>query len=374
MKRKVRVLIIEGSAVTRRILTAILAADRELEVAGAVPDLHAAREAVARLEPDVVTLDVAVLSKRALGSLERFMRASQAPVVLVSPPTQTAREMTALALNLGAVGVVRLPSRELVRRMPDVVSEMLDTVKAVARGRPRPKTVSARAEPQAPPAERAAPAASAERVIAVGASTGGTEAIRQFLMAMPADAPGLVIVQHMPERFTRGFAKHCNELGPVRVQEARDSDRIRPGHALIAPGNLHLRVRRDGKGYRVALENGPPVNGHRPSIDVLFASAAAAAGSNAVGVILTGMGADGAQGLWAMKRAGARTLAQDESSCVVFGMPREAIALGAVDHVLPLSELARAALRLSGASDRWPPMRPGRRAGGRAGGPPPPRP
>jgi len=190
MKRKVRVLIIEGSAVTRRILTAILAADRELEVAGAVPDLHAAREAVARLEPDVVTLDVAVLSKRALGSLERFMRTSQAPVVLVSPPTQTAREMTALALNLGAVGVVRLPSRELVRRMPDVVSEMLDTVKAVARGRPRPKTVSARAEPQAPPAERAAPAASAERVIAVGASTGGTEAIRQFLMAIRRTLPG----------------------------------------------------------------------------------------------------------------------------------------------------------------------------------------
>lgn len=349
MKRKVRVLIIESSAVTRRILTAILTADREIEVAAAVENLHDAREAIARLEPDVVTLDVAVLSRRALASLERFMRASQTPVVLVSPPTRTAREMTALALELGAVGVVRLPSRELVRRMPAVVSEMLNTVKAVARERPRFMTLSARPEPQGPSAERAASAPSTERVIAVGASTGGTEAIRQFLMAMPPDAPGLVIVQHMPERFTRAFAEHCNELCPVRVHEATDSERVRPGHALVAPGNLHIRVHRDGQGYRVALEDGPPVNGHRPSIDVLFTSAAAAAGSNAVGVILTGMGSDGAQGLSAMKRAGARTLAQDESTCVVFGMPREAIALGAVDHVLPLSAIGRAALGLSGA-------------------------
>jgi two-component system, chemotaxis family, protein-glutamate methylesterase/glutaminase len=345
MTRAVRVLIIEGSAVTRRILTAILAADREIEVVAAVPGLPEAREAMADLRPDVVTLDVAVLSRRGLASLERMIHGSLTPVVLVSPPTRKAREMTMLALELGAVDVVRMPSRELVRRMPDVVSQMLDTVKAAARARLGPVTVSARAEPHPSSAGRAG---SARRVIAVGASTGGTEAIRQFLMAMPPDAPGLVIVQHMPERFTRAFAERCDGLCPVRVQEAKDGDRLGPGHAFIAPGNLHMRVHRDGQSYRVAVESGPPVNGHRPSIDVLFNSTAAAAGENAVGVILTGMGADGARGLSAMKRAGARTLAQDEASCVVFGMPREAIALGAVDHVLPLSEIGRAALELCG--------------------------
>jgi len=253
--------------------------------------------------------------------------------------------MTVLALELGAVDVVQMPSRELVRRMPDVVSQMLDTVKAAAWARLPPVPMPLRGEAHAPPAGRPG---SAERMIAVGASTGGTEAIQAFLMAMPPDAPGLVIVQHMPEQFTRAFAERCNGLCPVRVQEAKDGDRLGPGHAFIAPGNRHMRVHRDGQSYRVALESTPPVNGHRPSIDVLFTSTAAAAGENAVGVILTGMGADGARGLSAMKRAGARTLAQDEASCVVFGMPREAIALGAVDHVLPLSELGRAALELSG--------------------------
>ena len=338
MRRKVRVLVVEGSAVTRRILTAILAADREIEVAGAVAGVQDAHEVTVRLRPDVLTLDVALLSRRGLPSLERLMRASQTPVVLVSPPTRKGREMTLLALELGAAGVVRMPSRELVRRMPDVVSEMLGAVKAAARGRTEPD--AATAEP------------SAASVIAVGASTGGTDAIQQFLMAMRPDAPGLVIVQHMPERFTHAFAERCNGLCPVRVREATDGDLVRPGHALIAPGNLHMRVRRDGQGYRVLLEHGPPVNGHRPSIDVLFTSTAAAVGRNAVGVILTGMGADGARGLSAMKRAGARTLAQDEATCVVFGMPREAIALGAVDHVLPLSELGRVALELCGPRPR----------------------
>ena len=338
MRRRVRVLIVEGSAVTRRVLSAILAADRELEVAGAVAGVQDAHEAMARLRPDVVTLDAAILSRRGLASLERLMRASRTPVVLVSPPTRKGREMTLLALDLGAAGVVRMPSRELVRRMPDVVSEMLGAVKAAAR---------ARTEPDARTAEP-----SAASVIAVGASTGGTEAIQQFLMAMRPDAPGLVIVQHMPERFTHAFAERCNGLCPVHVREAKDGDLVSPGHALIAPGNLHMRVRRDGRRYRVALENGLPVNGHRPSIDVLFTSTAAAAGENAVGVILTGMGADGARGLSAMKRAGARTLAQDEATCVVFGMPREAIALGAVDHVLPLSELGRVALELCGPRPR----------------------
>jgi two-component system chemotaxis response regulator CheB len=340
MRGKVRVLIVEGSAVTRRILAAILAADREIEVAGAVAGLRDAHEAMARLRPDVVTLDVTILSRRGLASLERLMRASRAAVVLVSPPSRKGREMTLLALGLGAVGVVRMPSRELVRRMPDVVSEMLATVKAAAR---------TRTERDAPPAGGAPSAAS---VIAVGASTGGIDAIQQFLMAMRPDAPGLVIVQHMPERFTNAFAERCNGLAPVQVREAKDGDLVQPGHALIAPGNLHMRVRRAGASYRVALEKGLPVNGHRPSIDVLFTSTAEAAGDKAVGVILTGMGTDGARGLSAMKRAGGRTLAQDEASCVVFGMPREAIALGAVDHVLPLSELGRVALALCGARPR----------------------
>jgi two-component system, chemotaxis family, protein-glutamate methylesterase/glutaminase len=352
---RIRVLVVDDSALMRRMLTELLSRDPGIEVVGAAPDPYIARDKILRLHPDVLTLDVEMPRMDGLTFLEKLMRAHPMPVVMVSSLTPRGGETTLRALELGAVDFVPKPHPDLVARMPEVIPEILEKIKAAAAARPRPlPPVRAAASPRA--AGRAATPASApllrttQRVIALGASTGGTEAIREFLAEMPADAPGIVIVQHMPEKFTRVFAERCDGLCTIRVKEAEDGDRVLQGHALIAPGNYHLKLCRDGANYAVRIEQSPPVNRHRPSVDVLFESAAAAAGLNAVGVILTGIGADGARGLLAMKRAGARTIAQDEATCVVFGMPREAIALGAADHVLPLSKICRAALELSEAA------------------------
>jgi two-component system chemotaxis response regulator CheB len=281
--------------------------------------------------------------------LEKLMRAHPMPVVMVSSLTPQGGEITLRALELGAVDFVLKPYPDVVARMPDVIPEILEKVKAAAAVRPRaPETPQGLARPAPQPWRRRLPVTACGGVVAIGASTGGTEAIREILTAMPADAPGIVIVQHMPERFTRVFAERCDKLCGIRVAEAEDGDRVLAGHALIAPGNHHMRLRRDGSGYIVRIDQKPPVNRHRPSVDVLFESAADAAGPDAIGIILTGIGADGARGLLEMKRMGARTIAQDEASCVVFGMPREAVALGAADHVLPLAKIARASLELAG--------------------------
>jgi two-component system chemotaxis response regulator CheB len=350
MPRKIRVLVVDDSALMRRMLTDLLSRDAGIEVVGAAPDPYIARDKILRLQPDVLTLDVEMPRMDGLTFLEKLMRARPMPVVMVSSLTPRGGETTLRALELGAVDFVLKPHPDVVARMPEVVPEILEKIKAAAGARPRP---AALAVPVRPEGRRAAgvPARlrTTQRIVALGASTGGTEAIRELLMDMPADGPGIVIVQHMPEKFTRVFAERCDALCAMRVKEAEDGDRVLQGHALIAPGNYHVRVCRDGASYAVRVEQGPPVNRHRPSVDVLFESAAAATGENAVGVLLTGIGADGARGLLAMKRAGARTVAQDEASCVVFGMPREAIALGAADHVLPLSRIARAILDLAEA-------------------------
>jgi two-component system chemotaxis response regulator CheB len=255
-------------------------------------------------------------------------------------------------LELGAIDFVAKPQLDLVERMPDTIPEILEKVKVAATARVRPATAKRATDRIETLAARRTQAMikTTQRVIAGGASTGGTEAIREFLMGMPADAPGIVIVQHMPEKFTKSFAERCDALCTIKVKEAEDGDRVLQGHALIAPGNYHMRLCRDGASYSVQLEQDPPVNRHRPSVDVLFQSIAETAGPNSVGIVMTGMGMDGARGLLEMKRAGARTIAQDEESCVVFGMPKEAIAMRAVDHVLPLPKISRIALELAESS------------------------
>jgi two-component system chemotaxis response regulator CheB len=268
---------------------------------------------------------------------------------MVSSLTERGCDTTLRALELGAVDFVTKPRIDVKTGTVALADEIVAKIKAAAQARPRPSRRVATSNVSAPssaPVFRAT-----HKLIAVGASTGGTEALRELLGAMPADAPGLVIVQHMPESFTRSFANRLDALCQIRVSEARDGDRVLPGHALIAPGNRHTAVVRSGASYSVRVSDGDPVNRHRPSVDVLFNSCASQLGTNAVGVLLTGMGSDGARGLLAMRRAGAATIAQDEATSVVFGMPREAIQLGAATEVLPLDRIARAALQLA--------MRPG---------------
>jgi len=347
--RKIRVVVVDDSALMRQALTLLLQRDHAIEVVGTAADPYIARQKIRALNPDVITLDVEMPRMDGLTFLEELMQDRPVPVVMVSSLTQAGCDTALRALELGAVDVVAKPQVDLRERLEEVAQEVAGKVRAAAgaRVRPRPAGAPRRQEPAAPRPPAGAMIRTTERVIAVGASTGGTEALKEFLTMLPADAPGVVIVQHMPERFTRSFAERCDELCTVRVREAQDGDRMLVGHALIAPGNHHLTLCRNGAQYFVRVHSGPPVNRHRPSVDVLFDSVAACAGRNAVGILMTGMGADGARGLLAMRAAGARTIAQDEATCVVFGMPREAIALGAAEAVLPLPRIAPAALEMA---------------------------
>ncbi|MDR7505830.1 MAG: chemotaxis response regulator protein-glutamate methylesterase [Armatimonadota bacterium] len=348
MGRAVRVLIVDDSALVRQVLSELLSQDPTLEVVGTAADPLIAREKIRTLRPDVLTLDVEMPRMDGLAFLEELMRIQPMPVVMVSAVTTAGCEATLRALELGAVDFITKPRLDLRERLPEVAREVIEKVKGAARARPRRLAL-----PPPPPVRANRPFAfrTTDRLIAVGASTGGTEALRVFLAALPPDSPGVVVVQHMPERFTRAFAERLDRLCAVRVKEAGEGDRVLAGHVLVAPGSHHLRVIRDGATFVVRLGGDPPVNHHRPSVDVLFESCAEAAGPNAVGVIMTGMGEDGARGLLALRRAGGRTLAQDEVTSVVFGMPRAAIALGAAERVLPLERLAAEALRLATSAD-----------------------
>lgn len=353
---RTRVLIIDDSALIRQLLSEILGSDPSLEVVGVASDPYAAWEKIRKLRPDVLTLDVEMPRMDGLTFLQKLMQLQPLPVLMVSSLTEQGCETTLKALELGAVDFVTKPKVDVRSGTVELAREIIEKVKVAASARlrrpgrkvarPAPATTGKPASVKQPPSGNAL-LKSTQQVICIGASTGGTEAILRVLTSFPADAPGTVIVQHMPPGFTRSFAARLNTACRIQVHEARDGDRILPGHALLAPGGLHMAVRRSGASYSVKVGMGQPVNRHRPSVDVLFRSAARYLGSNAVGVILTGMGDDGAAGLLEMQSAGARTIAQNEETCVVFGMPREAISRGAAGRILPLDSIASAALSQS---------------------------
>jgi two-component system chemotaxis response regulator CheB len=353
---RTRVLIVDDSALMRQLLREILSQDPALEVVGAAHDPYQAWSIIQTAQPNVVTLDVEMPRMDGLEFLERLMRAHPLPVVMVSSLTQRGCETTFKALELGAVDYVAKPTTDIGRGVEELGGEIVAKVKMAARARPRrpgePSGLRAKAPEATPlsPRARSALARSTELVLALGASTGGTQAIREILCAMPADAPGIVIVQHMPATFTRLFAERLDKMCAMRVREACDGDRVLPGSALLAPGGAtHMQLQRSGGQYVVRLVSAAPRNHHRPSVDVLFESCADQAGKNAAGAIMTGMGDDGARGLLAMRRAGAHTVAEHESTCVVYGMPRVAIELAAAESVQPLHAITDTLLRFAAA-------------------------
>jgi two-component system chemotaxis response regulator CheB len=338
-----KVLIVDDSSLMRQLLTQILTSDRQLEVIGTAGDPFVAREKIKALSPDVLTLDIEMPRMDGLTFLEKLMRGHPMPVVMISSLTERGAETTLRALSLGAVDYVSKPKLDVSNGTIEQSQDIIAKVKAAARVK-----VRAMRPPVAPPSDTPAPVyhfSATHKVVAIGASTGGTEALKDLLSPLPADFPGIVIVQHMPEAFTRQFAERLDSACRIRVQEAKDGDRILPGHALLAPGGHHMAVVRRGLENSVRVYRGERVNRHLPSVDVLFSSCARQLGCNALGVILTGMGADGAKGMLEMKQAEAFTIAQDESTCVVYGMPREAVQLGAVDEVLPLGRIPNALLQ-----------------------------
>ena len=346
---KIRVLVIDDSALMRGLLTEMINAAPDLEVVGAAPDAASAREMIKMLNPDVLTLDVHMPKMDGLEFLDRLMRLRPMPVVMVSSFTDAGSETTLKALELGAVDFIGKPRAESATRIADFAEELLEKIRAAKGARLLSKGASRHGATsfglvQPVHAPSAIRLATGGKMIFLGASTGGTEAIKEFLMAIPAECPPILIVQHMPESFTASFARRLDGLCAPRVIEVQGNERVEPGNVYIAPGHSHLQVRRSSTGYVTELLSTPPVNRHRPSVDVLFDSAATLVGRQAVGVILTGMGKDGAQGLLRMRQAGARTFGQDEASCVVYGMPREAFLVGAVEEQVALNELGKRAL------------------------------
>jgi len=336
----IRVLIVDDSAIVRKILTEALTGQPGIEVVGTAPDPYIARDKILALQPDVLTLDIEMPRMDGLTFLKKLMHFRPMPVIIISSLAQASCQTALQALTLGAVEALAKPGGPY--SVGELRLELAAKIRAAAASRiRRPEAQPAPAPPLPPP--RLTPGDwTASTVIAIGASTGGTEAIAQVLPHLPAGAPGIVITQHIPAGFSRAFANRLNQMCPFEVKEAEDGDALRPGRALVAPGDLHMMLRRNGEGYRVAVKTGPRVCYQRPSVDVMFGSVAEAAGKHAVGVLLTGMGSDGAQGLLKMYQAGARTIAQDEASCVVFGMPREAIRAGAAGRVVPLTAIAYA--------------------------------
>jgi two-component system chemotaxis response regulator CheB len=344
---RIKVMIVDDSAVVRQVLTATLGEDPAIEIIGVASDPVFALEKMGRSWPDVIVLDVEMPRMDGITFLKKLMAERPTPVVICSTLTEKGAETTMQALAAGAVGIVAKPKAGLKQFLHDASDDLVCAVKAAGRAnvqRLAPVPVLAKVEPKLTadailsPAEHAM-AQTTDRVVAIGTSTGGTQALERILSALPRVSPGLVIVQHMPEKFTGAFAERLNSLCEIEVREARTGDRVMPGRALIASGGKHMLLKRSGAQYHVDIVDGPPVSRHRPSVDVLFRSVAKSAGRNALGIIMTGMGDDGARGLKEMRDVGARTLAQDEASCVVFGMPKEAIRLGGVERVAALDRL-----------------------------------
>jgi two-component system chemotaxis response regulator CheB len=354
--KKIRVLVVDDSALVRQILIEVLNGAPDVEVVGTASDPFMARDRIKELNPDVLTLDVEMPRMDGLTFLANLMRLRPMPVVMVSSLTEEGAETTLKALELGAIDFVSKPKIDLAGTLADFGDEILAKIRIAAGARVMARTAPAAASRIAPKysADAVIPAnagskmlRTTDRIIAIGASTGGTEAIREVLMGLPADCPAIVIAQHIPEAFSLPFTKRMDSLAAMSVVEPTDGQYIMAGHVYIAPGSRHLLVERDGARYRCRLNNGPPVNRHCPSVDVLFRSVAQNVGPNAVGVILTGMGDDGARGLKEMLDAGARTLAQDEASSVVWGMPGAAVRLGGAQEILPLGRVAENIMRLA---------------------------
>lgn len=343
---KTKVVVVDDSALVRSILTEIINRQPDMECIGAASDPLMAREMIRNLNPDVITLDVEMPKMDGLDFLSRLMRLRPMPVVMVSTLTERGADVTLKALELGAIDFVAKPKIGVADGIRLLAQDITDKIRIAAKAHIR------RAAAPAPAAAAGAPVAakpvtmasvgrlSTEKIIFIGASTGGTEATKDVLINLPADCPAVVITQHMPPGFTKSYAARLDGLCKIRVKEAQDGERILPGHGYIAPGGFHLSVERSGANYIARVQDGEPVNRHKPSVEVLFNSAARVVGPNALGIMLTGMGADGARAMKVMKDAGSYNYVQDEASCVVFGMPREAIAAGAADEVLPLSEIA----------------------------------
>jgi two-component system chemotaxis response regulator CheB len=337
----IRVLIVDDSAVVRRVLSEALSQEESIEVVGTAADPYAARDKIAELRPDVITLDIEMPRMDGLTFLEKLMAHFPLPVIIVSSLTTKGSELSMRALSLGAVEVVPKPGSQF--SIPDVRRDLARAIRSAALARFPVLRVSnsTLAGPRPGTARGPAQLSTTSKMLAIGSSTGGPRALEVVLGKLGANGPGTVIVQHMPEGFTRAFAERLNGLFPMQVREAQDGEMIVSGTVLIAPGRHHLFVQRSGAGYVARLREAPPVNHHRPSVDVMFHSVAKAAGANAVGVILTGMGRDGAEGLLAMRNAGAYTIAQDEESSVVYGMPKEAALLGAAVDIVPIEDVAR---------------------------------
>lgn len=344
--KKIKVLIVDDSAVVRNVLSVELAKDPQIEVVGVAADPYIARDKIVFLQPDVVTLDVEMPRMDGVTFLEKLMEYYPIPVVILSSLTPAGCDLALRALELGAIDVIHKPSLDISYKLNEMMTVLIDKIKTAHqyrfRFRVKSKDFEAKAvkEPQ-----EIKMIGTTDKIVAIGASTGGTEALRVIIPALPASFPGIVVTQHMPEHFTKAFAQHLADISKMEVREAKDQDTVHTGLVLIARGNYHMLLRRSGARYYVEVKQGPLVCRQCPSVEVLFNSVAKYAGQNATGVILTGMGNDGAQGMLTMKHAGAFTIAQDEKSCVVYGMPKEAVKLGAVDRILPLEDIPAALMR-----------------------------
>lgn len=343
---KIRVLVVDDSAVVRKVFTEELSREKDIEVVGTAPDPYVARDKILELKPDVVTLDVEMPRMDGITFLRKLMKYFPLPVIIVSSLTKAGGSLALEAMDTGAVEVICKPGEAY--SVGDMSTQLAEKIRAAAHVNmvQRVKAIAERVGGQAVSRPKLSLTKTTNKIIAIGASTGGTEALKDVLTQFPANSPGIMIVQHMPANFTTSFAERLDSLCQITVKEAKDGDSVTPGTALLAPGNYHMVMRRSGARYYVNIKSGPLVCYQRPAVDVLFNSVAVYGGANGIGVILTGMGKDGAQGMLKMKEAGAQTIAQDEKSCVVFGMPKEAIDIGAVDKVVPLNDVASQVMKM----------------------------
>lgn len=346
MLKPIRVLIVDDSAVVRKVFSEELGREKDIEVVGTAPDPYVARDKIVQLKPDVVTLDIEMPRMDGITFLRKLMRYFPLPVIIVSSLTEAGGDIAMEALDIGAVEVICKP--DAAYSVGDMSIQLAEKIRAAVRVNVKNRQLSrlAGASKITKPLPKLSMTKTTNKLIAIGSSTGGTEALKDILPLLPPTCPGIMVVQHMPAHFTKKFAERLDSLCQIRVKEAEDGDSVTPGTCLIAPGNFHMVMRRSGARYYVNVKDGPLVCHQRPAADVLFNSVAAYGGSNAIGVILTGMGKDGSKGLLQMKKAGAKIIAQDEKSCVVYGMPKEAVATGCVDKEVPLSEISRTILEM----------------------------